>query len=127
MTHTYQITGMTCGSCEAKVKSALLTITDVTDVEVSKENNTGTISMDKHVDLPKMQKVLGDKYQISRIAHHETEEEFKSWLATYKPVLLIFVYIFSATAIIELTFENVDVMRWMRHFMAGFFIVFAFF
>lgn len=118
---------MTCGSCEAKVKSALLTIKDVTDVEVSKENNTGTISMDKHVDLLEMQKVLGDKYQISTIAHHETEEEFRSWLATYKPVLLIFLYIFSATALIELTSENFDVMRWMRHFMAGFFLTFSFF
>lgn len=127
MTHTYQITGMTCGSCEAKVKSALLTLKDVTDVEVSKENNTGTISMDKHVDLLEMQKVLGDKYQISTITHPETEEEYRSWLATYKPVLLIFLYIFSATALIELTSENVDVMRWMRHFMAGFFLTFSFF
>jgi copper chaperone CopZ len=129
MTHTYQITGMTCGSCEEKVKSALLALKNVTAVEVSKENNTGTISMDKHVDLSELKQALGDKYQISEMLHikNETEEESKSWFATYKPVLLIFLYIFSATALIELTSEKVDVMRWMRHFMAGFFLTFSFF
>ena len=49
MTHTYKIIGMTCGGCEAKVKSSLLSLPDITSVEVSKETNTGTISMEKHV------------------------------------------------------------------------------
>lgn len=127
MTHTYQITGMTCGSCVAKVKSALLTVNHVTAVEVSKENNTGTISMDKHVELDTLQKALGDKYQISSRSLNATEEESQSWLATYKPVLLIFLYIFTATLLIELNAETIDVMRWMRHFMAGFFLTFSFF
>lgn len=127
MTHTYQITGMTCGSCEAKVKAALLSINNVTAVEVSKDNNTATIRMDKHITLPHLQKALEDKYQITTIEHHELVEQTKSWFAIYKPVLLIFFYIFSATALIELTEENIDIVRWMRHFMAGFFLTFSFF
>ena len=51
MTHQYQITGMTCSSCEAKVKSALFTIENVTNVEVSKDTNSATITMDKHIAL----------------------------------------------------------------------------
>ena len=35
MVHTYQVTGMTCNGCEAKVKSALLTIENVTEVIAS--------------------------------------------------------------------------------------------
>ncbi|MGX7690226.1 heavy-metal-associated domain-containing protein [Flectobacillus roseus] len=46
MTHTYQLTGMTCGSCE---KSSLLSLENIASVEVSKDSNTSTISMDKHI------------------------------------------------------------------------------
>lgn len=127
MTHTYQLTGMTCGSCEAKVKSALLSVNNVTAVEVSKDNNTATITMEKHIALSDLQNALDDKYQISAIQHNEAMEQTKSWFTTYKPVLLIFVYIFSATALVELAAENIDILRWMRHFMAGFFLTFSFF
>lgn len=127
MTHTYQLTGMTCGSCEAKVKSALLSVNNVTTVEVSKDNNTATITMEKHIALSDLQNALDDKYQISAIQHNEAMEQTKSWFTTYKPVLLIFVYIFLVTALVELTAEDIDISRWMRHFMAGFFLTFSFF
>lgn len=127
MTHTYQITGMTCGSCEAKVKSALLAVEHVTATEVSKETASATITMDKHIALSELQKTLGAKYQISAIHHHESIEQTKSWLATYKPVLLIFFYILVVTALIEFSTEQIDYSRWMRHFMAGFFLTFSFF
>jgi copper chaperone CopZ len=127
MTHTYQITGMTCGSCEAKVKSALLNVNKVTAVEVSKDNNSATITMDQHVALSDFQKVLDKKYQISAIDHNDVLEQGKPWFSTYKPVLLIFLYIFSVTALVEITAENIDLSRWMRQFMAGFFLTFSFF
>lgn|SRR5690606_22365856 len=127
MTHTYQITGMTCGSCEAKVKSALLAVEHVTATEVSRETASATITMDKHTPLSELQKTLGAKYQISAIHHHESIEQTKSWLATYKPVLLIFFYILVVTALIEFSTEQIDYSRWMRHFMAGFFLTFSFF
>ena len=56
MTHTYNLTGMTCTSCEAKVKSALLMVENVTNVEVSKDINSATITMEKHIALDKFQK-----------------------------------------------------------------------
>ncbi|MDN3724197.1 cation transporter [Aequorivita sp. SDUM287046] len=127
MTHIYQITGMTCGSCEAKVKSALLSVDNVTAAEVSKDAGTANITMEKHIALADLQTALDDKYRISATQHNEAVEQTKSWLATYKPVLLIFLYIFSATALVELTAENMDLMRWMRNFMAGFFLTFSFF
>jgi copper chaperone CopZ len=127
MTHTYQVKGMTCGSCEAKVKSALLSINNVTSVEVSKDNNAAIITMEKHIALPELQSALEEKYRISASQHNETIEQTKSWFVTYKPVLLIFAYIFSVTAIVELTAESIDISRWMRHFMAGFFLTFSFF
>ena len=59
MTHTYQVTGMTCANCEATVKSNLLIVPDVTDVVVSKQNSSATVTMDKHVSLQELQEALG--------------------------------------------------------------------
>ena len=127
MTHTYKLTGMTCSSCEAKVKSSLLLLPGVTEVEVSKEKQTATISMDKHITLSTFQKALDAKYSISAEQYHEVAELSKSWLATYRPVLLIFAYITGITLLIELIQGSLLWMRWMNHFMAGFFLVFSFF
>ncbi len=118
---------MTCGSCEAKVKRSLLMLPNVTEVEVSKDNQSATISMDKHIPLPIFQNALDKKYSITAMEHNETAEQAKSWLATYKPILLIFGYI-SAIAIIAATHQNK--FRWMQAmniFMAGFFLTFSFF
>lgn len=99
----------------------------VTEVEVSKEKQTATISMDKHIALSNLQKALDAKYTISAEEHNEVAEQTKSWLATYKPVLLIFAYITGITLLIEWMHGGFLWMRWMNHFMAGFFLVFSFF
>lgn len=70
MVHSYQITGMTCSNCEAKVKASLLTVAHVISVEVSKEKKSVTVTMDQHVGLEALQKALSDRYQLSVIAHH---------------------------------------------------------
>lgn len=127
MVHKYQISGMTCSSCEAKVKSALLSVNNITAVEVSKTDNSATITMDKHIALTDLQNALDNKYQISAIHHNETLEQTKSWFTTYKPVLLIFLYITVVTLLFQISNHHFDFMQWMRHFMAGFFLVFSFF
>ena len=127
MTHTYQLTGMTCSSCEAKVKSALLMLENVSDVTVSKDEKSATITMDKHIAIADFQKALDSKYQISAFQHNETAEMAKSWLETYKPILLIFVYIMAITLLIQIKNQTINSMEAMRHFMAGFFLVFSFF
>ena len=127
MTHTYKVTGMTCGSCEAEVKSSLLMLPNITEVEVSKDNQTATISMDKHIALSTFQNALDKKYSITAIEHNEAAEQAKSWFSTYKPILLIFGYI-TAIAIISATHQ--DTFHWMQAmnvFMTGFFLTFSFF
>ena len=106
MTHTYNLTGMTCTSCEAKVKSALLMLENVANVEVSKDENSATITMDKHIALSDLQKVLPEKYQISATNHNEMAEQTKSWFETYKPILLIFFYISLVTILFQFKNEN---------------------
>jgi len=131
MTHTYQLTGMTCGGCEAKVKSSLLLLPNVSTVEVSKETNTATITMDKHIALSDFQQAIGgaaSKYQIAALQHNEAAEQARSWWETYKPIILIFGYITFTAATINFPLSDTKSwMEFMRHFMAAFFLVFSFF
>ena len=130
MTHTYQVTGMTCGGCETTVKSKLLMLPDVTAVDVSKDTKTATITMEKHIALSELQKTLGGsagKYQISALQHNETAEQAKSWFETYKPILLIFGFVTLVAFVMQINNDGFDVMQFMQHFMAGFFLVFSFF
>jgi copper chaperone CopZ len=126
MTHTYQLTGMTCTGCEDKVKKALQIVENITNVAVSKDNNTATITMNKHVALADLQNALDSKYQISA-THNETVAQTRSWLDTYKPIVLIFFYISLVTGLIQFTNHHFNYMQAMQYFMAGFFLVFSFF
>ncbi|MGV9004322.1 heavy metal translocating P-type ATPase [Flavobacterium sp.] len=68
MKHTYTIDGMTCSGCEAKVKTDLSKVDDVTKVTVSKDDKEAIITMSKHIELETFQNALGgkdSKYQIS--------------------------------------------------------------
>ena len=130
MTHTYQLTGMTCGGCENKVKSNLLVLPDVTSVEVSKDTNSAKISTDKHISLDTLQQALGgaeSKYQIAATAYSEVPEETKSWVATYKPILIIFGYVTAISLAVSWQDGAINFMTFMRIFMAGFFLTFSFF
>jgi cation transport ATPase len=126
MVHEYKVTGMTCSSCEAKVKSSLMMVQDVTNVEASKETNSAVVTMEKHVPVDVLQNALPEKYRISAV-HNEMAEQAKSWLETYKPVIVIFSYITLITLFIQSQNQHFDFMEWMQHFMAGFFLVFSFF
>jgi copper chaperone CopZ len=130
MTHTYTLTGMTCSGCEAKVKGSLLQLPDVLSAEVSKDSSTATVTMDRHISLSELQQAIGgpdSKYHISASNHNESAEQARSWLATYKPILLIFGYITALSIIVSWNGTGVDTMEFMRVFMAGFFLTFSFF
>ena len=124
MTQTYHLNGLTCENCVKKVKKTILSIEAVTAIEISTEKNLAEISMNQDIPLREFQDVLESKYQIS---NDTTNSKNTSWLSTYKPILLIFIYLFATVSFIEFTAENIDLLRWMRHFMSGFFLIFSFF
>ncbi len=135
MTHTYQLTGVTCGSCVAKVTGALSQIAGVESVKISSDYQNADIQMSSHIPLGELQAALKNypKYQIAETLKEKPsvvspdEDILRTFWQTYKPVLLIFAYITGATLLIEYAAGSFDWMRWMRHFMAGFFLVFSFF
>lgn len=132
MTHTYNITGMTCNGCVAKAKSTLLKIGDITEAYVQLTSPQATITMQKHIPVTFLQNALhkaGD-YIITEAdggMHHSPDVETKTWIETYKPILLIFFYISLVAIITAISATGFDRMVGMRVFMSGFFLVFSFF
>jgi cation transport ATPase len=133
MTHTYNISGMTCGNCVAKVKSELLRLGDITNAEVQLSAPQATITMQKHLPVTILQQAVSKAGNYSVTEAHDAmhhampAEETESWLQTYKPVLLIGLYVTGVTLLLEVTRENFNWQTWMQNFMAGFFLVFSFF
>jgi len=142
MTHTYNITGMTCEGCVAKVSYLLKQLPQVTNVAINLDKGQADVTMDSHVATPALQQALKDypKYQLTEEHSHNvltpapaadvfgnTPEVAKSWTETYKPILLIFGYITVISSIAALYNDSFSGMTFMRIFMAGFFLTFSFF
>ncbi len=133
MTHTYVIKGVTCDGCVAKVKSKLLMHPDVLAADVKLQNQKSTITMQKHLTVEQLQEVIGNdaKYRISADAHDlphshshgQDKNSQKSWLATYKPLLIIAAFITG----VSIVTSGGHTATAMNSFMAGFFLVFSFF
>lgn len=132
MNHTYNIKGMTCDGCKAKVKSALEGFSEIEEVDIDLRTGKAQVTMNQHVSAAALQKALSDKgnYSITEelpAVSPVYQEEQNSFLATYKPLLMIVSFIAGTSLLVQYPFQNFSGMLWMRHFMAGFFIVFSFF
>ena len=67
MTHTYQITGMTCNGCSNHVQKTLSEVQGVSKVEVNLQEKQASIEMEKHIPLEIFKIALekdGGKYSI---------------------------------------------------------------
>ena len=136
MVHTYQISGMTCTGCQKKVEHLLSEVAGVQQVSINLEKGEATLTMDHHIPTTTLQNAFQNypKYQLSKATNSRptelytnTPEPSREWLETYKPILLIFLYLTGITLAIEWYYGSFSWMRWMNHFMAGFFLVFSFF
>ena len=134
MTHSYQISGMTCPNCVAGVRSALLKLPEVLSAEVSLNPGKAIIEMSEHIPLKTLQQAISpeNKYLITADhsdASHVTMQKdvAATWLETYKPLLLIFGYITLVSLLTEISKGSINLNGWMNNFMAGFFITFSFF
>ena len=135
MKHTYNVSGMTCSGCQNKVHDLLMQIDGVTKVDIDLPSGETTIEMNRHVDTATLQDALKDypKYQLSEnhvshvMEYDDAGEKPKTWLQTYKPILLIFGYVLAVSVIVGYNSSAFDQKLAMRVFMAGFFLVFSFF
>ena len=130
MTHTYNISGMTCGNCVARVKSELLKLGNVLSADVQLTTPQATITMERHIPDTTLQAAIkhAGSFSITEAdggMMHATEE-MDVEKNSYFPIFLIFGYILGVTALFQVV-NGFDWMQWMSQFMAGFFLVFSFF
>lgn len=131
MTHTYNVTGMTCSGCKASVEKSLAALANVDKVDVDLNNSTATITMQKHIGVDTLQNALSDKYTISEqeaknvFKSTEAIEEKKSELKQLFPLFLILGYILIASILLNI--KPWDINGFMLDFMGLFYIVFSFF
>lgn len=135
MTHTYKVTGMTCNNCVSKVQKTLSEIDGVEDAVVTLNPPQAEITMHHHLDTAKINsvvKTLGN-YKLEEQtngARHETKEDSpaeESKLKTYKPLIIVFLYIILGVVILSINSGEFYWMNAMNNFMGGFFLIFSFF
>ncbi|MDB4768717.1 cation transporter [Saprospiraceae bacterium] len=132
MVQKYKIEGMTCGGCVATVKQALENLEVVESADIQLEAPQGKLTLKHSVQLSALQEAIG-KYQISEIESPKEEKKTEvidlpeKSITTYKPLLLIIGFIAGVSLLVQYPFDDFSGILWMRFFMAGFFIVFAFF
>ncbi len=149
MKHTYIVHGMHCGACAAKVTEALESVTQVQDAQVSRDPPRATVTMRSHASTDTLNAALARKgqYTLTDVApqpqpdappskqRSEAAESVSPTSAglpdendeSLYPLILIVGFILGTVVLIEVFSEAPSWMRGMRHFMAGFFIVFGFF
>ncbi|MFK7810016.1 MAG: heavy-metal-associated domain-containing protein [Saprospiraceae bacterium] len=129
MTKKYQIRGMTCGGCVASVKKQLEQMPEVNQAHIQLEDPQAILNFNSSLQTEQLQEAIG-RYQITELQETTITSEQalpEKSISTYKPLLLIVSFIAGVSLLAQYPFSDFSIMLWMRHFMAGFFIVFAFF
>ncbi len=121
---------MTCMNCVASVKEHLSNIDGITHVAVDLKSGEATLVMRFPVETNTLQNALPKKYSLvehlSTANVGVTDSSVKdSKLKQLKPLLLIFLYLF--TAAILLNSKPWNATEAMLDFMGLFYIVFSFF
>ncbi len=131
----YPVTGMTCGGCAAGIKGKLEALPEVAYAEVDHAAGAARVGTHVPTSAKYLNKAIGEKYSLQEpmqasataasaptipASDHEQRDE-RSWLETYRPLLIIVGLI----ALVSGLAAGFDGSVWMRYFMAGFFIVFA--
>lgn len=132
-------TNLNCGSCVAKVQPHLdndpairrwsVDIADPGRVLTIEGDDVTAEHVEHHVASAGF-KVLGRLEPAATTPPMDeatSEPEKKSFLATYRPLLLVFAYLIGLVALVEYASGHFMWMRAMTNFMGGFFVAFSFF
>lgn len=132
----YEVAGMTCGGCVSSVRKGLESVSGLEDIEVQLARPQVQFTSKRTVPVEELQVAVGH-YKISPIEEEVIEQPAvipmvsesvpEPSLTTYRPLLLIVGFIVGVSLLAQYPFDDFSGGLWMRHFMAGFFIVFAFF
>lgn len=136
MRHSYPIRGMHCTSCVAKIRDALEKVDGVTAAVVTLDPPRAEVEMTEHLPTERLNAAAesaGDYHLAgpsdddleTHAGHtmHDVEQPTESLF----PLFLIVGYLLGVVLLVAATTSDWRAGELMRHFMAGFFLVFSFF
>ena len=134
MQHEYIVEGMHCRSCVAKIEQALTEADGVQSATVTLSPPRAEVVMSEHVATERLNEAVASRgdYQLKE-SHDKTDQDPAAETATQQPpeslypLFLIVAFIAGVVVLIAAAGGAFELGTMMRHFMAGFFIVFAFF
>lgn len=148
---TFAIKGMHCGACVKRIETALAPL--AAEVRVTLEPPAARV-VDARVDFDEIAQAVAraGNYSIERrqaprdasrvkaslsaipiriataapVPATPAAPQSKSWFETYQPLLLILAFLIAVVTLAQES-QSSNGETWMRHFMAGFFLIFSFF
>lgn len=131
MTTKQFATNLNCGKCVAAIAPQMDSHPEIDDWKVDTNVAEKTLSVAGAASEHEIRsivssagfKILDDSVDVASVGPQAS----KTWLATYRPLLLIVGYLLGVVLLCEYIFAPFAFMRAMRHFMAGFFLAFSFF
>jgi len=128
MKQTIYIAGITCDSCIQKIKELFKKQYGITNINIDKDSGKVEYEHDIFLTNSDITKMLSwTKYSLWDDLVSTWEAEAPITLSTYIPLFVLFGYIILFSLLVEYLSWNFDTMRFMQHFMWGFFIAFSYF
>ena len=136
MTHHYTLTGMHCASCVAKVEDALRRVEGVTHARVTLDPPAAMVEMSRHVPTDALDAAVGGAgdYRLAEatgpaqaVAATAVPSDAAEAPESLYPLFLIVGYLVGVVLLVAASRGDWSLSPLMRHFMAGFFLVFSFF
>lgn len=133
MKHRHPVSGMHCGSCVARIEGALREVDGVTDARVTLTPPAAEFETDRPVALARLNEAVASRgsYRLEDRAPSAVERkpaaEAQRPPESLYPLFLIVGYLLGVVALVAAATGDGSLDSAMRHFMAGFFLVFSFF
>jgi cation transport ATPase len=123
----YTIAGISCMSCVSKIEKSLYGNSAIKKISIDKETGTTTLEGESlpHDDIISSLVAAAGEYNLR--ATSASQSASKESNRSYKPLLLIVLYLLGTTLLLEFSSGMFLMKTWMANFMAGFFLVFSFF
>tara|TARA_Y100001954_G_scaffold196969_1_gene213594 strand:+ start:88 stop:846 length:759 start_codon:yes stop_codon:yes gene_type:complete len=136
-----EINGMTCKACAEKVQYLLEENSLIKKAEINLNQNSVMIECLEEPSQSLLEAIFSEhKYIVGALSYiqdypsspndsksYEKNKNGMGWLNTYKPLIIIFLFIALISLIQSYDHGMIAFNSFMHYFMAGFFIAFSFF
>jgi copper chaperone CopZ len=136
MRHSFQIQGMKCEGCTARLKSALERVRGVVAADVSFNPPIATVEMEYHVEVSRLNDAVASEgaYRLIELkagnplgAGEEAGQVTSTVDQDLSPLAVVLSYILGGVLLRAWWTEDYSWHSLMQNFMGGFFVVFSLF